>query len=68
MLEEFVSHEIATEYPPVEVEFSSQGSDQPRLLESRNLLCSLYFIALHTIKLLSNDSLLSFLEILNITI
>ena len=36
--EEFVSHEIATEYQPVEVEkFSSQGSDQPRLLESRNV-------------------------------
>ena len=37
MLEEFVSHEIATEYQPVEVEkFSSRGSDQPRMLESRN--------------------------------
>ena len=35
MLEEFVSHEIATEYQPVEVEkYSSQGSD--RLLESQN--------------------------------
>ena len=38
MLEEFVSHEIATEYEPVDVEkFSSRCSDQPRLLESRIL-------------------------------
>ena len=45
MLEGFVSHDIATEYQPVEVEkFSSRGSDQPRLLESRNFFCSLYFI------------------------
>ena len=37
MLGEFVSHEIAPEYLPVEVEkFSSRGSGQPRLLESRN--------------------------------
>ena len=33
-----VCHEIATEYQPVEVEqFNSRGSDQPRLLQSRNL-------------------------------
>ena len=38
MLEEFVSHEIATEYQPVEDEkFSGRGSDQTRLLESQNL-------------------------------
>ena len=36
MLEEFVSREIAA-YQPVEVEkFSSRGSNQPQLLESRN--------------------------------
>ena len=66
MLEELVSHEIATEYQPVEVEkFSSRGSDQPRLL-----FCSLYFITLHTIKLLSNTKTIYYLslEILKITI
>ena len=62
MLEEFVSHEIATEYQPVEVEkICSRGSDQPRLLESRNFFCSLYFITLLTIKLLSNTTTMYYL-------
>ena len=62
MLEEFLSHEIATEYQPVEVEkFSSRGSDQPRLLESRNFFCSLYFITLLTIKLLINTTTIYYL-------
>ena len=58
MLEELVSHEIATEYQPVEVEqFSSRGSDQHRLGPTRKPepFCSLYFITLRTIKLLRNS-------------
>ena len=48
MLEEFVSHKIATAYQPVEVEkFSSRGSDQPRLLESRNFLEFIFHNSTH---------------------
>ena len=62
MLEEFVSHEIATEYQPVEIEkFSSRGSDQPSTARKPELFCSLYFITLGTIKLLSNTRTIYYL-------
>ena len=57
MLEEFVSHEIATEYQPVEVEKFSSFEVQINLTSTARkleLFCSLYFITLRTIKLLSN--------------
>ena len=57
MLEEFVSHEIATEYQPVMVEkFSSRGSRSTSTARKPEFLCSLYFIALRTIKFLSNTT------------
>ena len=63
MLEEFVSHEIATEYQPVEVEkFSSRGPNQPRLLESRNLFCSLYALLYSQEKLLTNTKKMYYLS------